>query len=198
MRSFFYSILIIPMCLAVLIQIYDRVALVVQIYLSISRPDLAKKEQARALKWAEDDLLLQSIEATIGLSTGSDSYADCNSFFTEQLANPSLTSSHLLVARGVARLLKGDVAAANSDLEEVMKGEGGEEALAASVVAAGLGTAKKGEADELYECVSFVRDWTLGDANTLWQTTQHEVSVKPSRRGSEGEGSAFRRAGDEI
>lgn len=130
----------------------DSVSLVVQIYLSISRADLAKKEQTRALKWAEDDLLLQSIEATIGLATGSDGYQDCHAFFTEQLANPSLDAPHILVSRGVARLLRGDVSAAKSDLEEVMKSrKGGEEALGASVVAAGLGTVKKGEADELYE-----------------------------------------------
>lgn len=102
------------------------------------------------MKWAEDDLLLQSIEAMIGLATGADSYADANAFYTEQLANPSLTSSHMLVARGVARLLRGEVGAAKSDLEEVLKSGGDEEALCASVIAAGLGTVKKGEAEELY------------------------------------------------
>jgi hypothetical protein len=44
------------------------VALIVQIYLSINRVDLAKKEFDRARKWAEDDLLLQQIEASIGPS----------------------------------------------------------------------------------------------------------------------------------
>ncbi|EJD07235.1 uncharacterized protein FOMMEDRAFT_73853 [Fomitiporia mediterranea MF3/22] len=132
----------------------EAVSLVVQIYLSISRADLAKKEHARALNWAEDDLLLQSIEAAIGLATGSDAYADSNSFYTEQLGNPSLASTHLLASRGVARLLRGEVGPARSDLEEVLKGdeggEGEEEALCASVVAAGLGASKKGEADELF------------------------------------------------
>ena len=47
--------------------------------------------------------------------------------------------------------MKGNVAAAKSDLEELMKSEGGEEATAENVVAAGLGTVKKGEADELCE-----------------------------------------------
>lgn len=130
------------------------VSLVVQIYLSISRADLAKKELARALSWAEDDLLLQSIEATLGLVTGTDAYKDSNAFFTEQLGNPSLASTHLLAARGIARLLRGEVSAAHSDLEEVLNGEKGgegeEEALCASVVAAGLGAGKKGEADELF------------------------------------------------
>ena len=41
------------------------VAVIVQVYLSIHRPDLAKKELERAKRWAEDDLLLQHIEASI-------------------------------------------------------------------------------------------------------------------------------------
>ena len=126
------------------------VALVVQIFLSISRADLAKKEYTRALKWAEDDLLLQSIEATIGLVTGSDAYHDAAAFYTEQLGNPSLASPHLLVSRGISRLLRGEVSAARSDLEEVLNGQGDhEEALAAAVVSAGLGTTKKDEAETL-------------------------------------------------
>ncbi len=59
-----------------------------QIYLSIHRPDLAKKEFERSKRWAEDDLLLQLIESTISLVTGKDSYSDPLSFYTEQLGNP--------------------------------------------------------------------------------------------------------------
>ncbi len=44
------------------------IALIAHIYLSISRPDLAKKEYEAARKWADDSLLIQIIEATIGLS----------------------------------------------------------------------------------------------------------------------------------
>ena len=39
----------------------------VQIYLSIHRPDLARKEAERAKGFADDDLLLQLIEASIDL-----------------------------------------------------------------------------------------------------------------------------------
>ena len=44
------------------------VALIVQVYLSINRPDLAKKEYDAAKKWADDSLLIQLIEASIGLA----------------------------------------------------------------------------------------------------------------------------------
>ena len=116
---------------------------------------MARKEFERAKHWAEDDLLLQLIESTIGLVTGKDSYSDSQSFYTEQLANPSLSSPHLLTARGVTRLLRGEVQEAKSDLEEAVLQQGGHddaETLAASVVAAGLGP-KKGDADELWRCV---------------------------------------------
>lgn len=114
------------------------VSLVVQIYLSIARPDLAKKEQTRSLAWAEDDLL-QSIEATPSLSTGSDVHADSPSFYMKQLGNPSLASARLLASRGIARLLRGEVSSARSDLEGVLillkdgKGSGGEERMKHSV-----------------------------------------------------------------
>jgi len=129
----------------------EAVALIVQIYLSINRPDLAKKQFDRSKRWAEDDLLLQLIESTIGLATGKDSYANATSFYTEQLGNPSLTSPHLLTARGVARVLRGEIQEAKSDLEESLEQQKGDaEAEAAYVVAAGLGALKKSEAEALW------------------------------------------------
>ena len=138
---------------------HSSVHLTAQLYLSISRPDLARQVVQRASSWCDDDLALQAVEATLSLSTGADAYSDASGFYTEQLGNPALTSSHLLVARGLARLLKGEVSEARSDLEEVLKGGSGqednEEALAVSVAAAGLpgGSTKKDEADELFRCV---------------------------------------------
>ncbi|KAI0819153.1 coatomer complex protein [Trametes gibbosa] len=131
----------------------EAIAYTAQIYLSINRPDLARKELARAARWAEDDLLLQLAEASVGLATGRDAYADAAAFLTEQLANPSLSSPRLLTARGVARLLRGEVVGARSDLEEAQSVAGGQpdaETLAAQVVATGLGGAKGAEADQLY------------------------------------------------
>lgn len=135
----------------------EAVALTVQIYLSINRSDLARKELDRSRRWAEDDLLLQLIESSIGLVTGKDGYADSNSFYTEQLGNPSLFSTHLLTARGVTRLLKGEIPAAKSDFEEAVSQQGGTadpETLAAMTVAAGLGSSKPAEADQLWSQLS--------------------------------------------
>lgn len=120
------------------------VALIVQIYLSINRVDLAKKEFDRARKWAEDDLLLQQIEASIGLLTGKDSYSNPHSYYVEQLHNPSLSSAHLLLSRGVTHLLRGEIPEAQSDFAGAQKEQSGVEAdaLAGSIAASELGGAK--------------------------------------------------------
>jgi len=129
----------------------EAVALIVQIYLSINRVDLAKKQFERSKRWAEDDLLLQLIESTIGLVTGKDNYSNTSSFYTEQLGNPSLSSPHLLTARGVTRIMRGEIQEAKSDLEESLEQQKGDvETEAAYAVAAGLGALKKKEADELW------------------------------------------------
>jgi coatomer subunit epsilon len=97
--------------------------------------------------------LLQLIESNIGLVTGKDGYSNTESFYTEQLGNPSLTSPHLLTSRGVTRILRNEIGEAQSDLEEALQQNPGDgEALAALVVAAGL-SGKKGEADEPWACV---------------------------------------------
>ncbi|KAH8103983.1 coatomer epsilon subunit-domain-containing protein [Cristinia sonorae] len=131
----------------------EAVAVTVQIYLSINRPDLARKEFERSKRWAEDDILLQLIESSISLVTGKDGYNDPNSFYTEQLANPSLTSPHLLTARGITRLLKGEISGAKSDFEEAVSQQGGKvdaETLAAMTVAAGLGSGKQVDVEQYW------------------------------------------------
>ncbi|KAF8809485.1 coatomer complex protein [Phlegmacium glaucopus] len=129
----------------------EAVALIVQIYLSINRVDLAKKQFDRSKRWAEDDLLLQLIESTIGLVTGKDNYSNTSSFYSEQLGNPSLSSPHLLTARGVTRIMRGEIQEAKSDLEESLGQQKGDaETEAAYAVAAGLGASKRTEADELW------------------------------------------------
>ncbi|KAF9075296.1 coatomer epsilon subunit-domain-containing protein [Rhodocollybia butyracea] len=130
----------------------EAVSVIVQIYLSINRPDLAKKEFERSKRWAEDDLLLQLIESLIGLVTGKDEYHNPYTFYTEQLGNPSLSSTHVLTARGVTRILRNEFHKEDS------------EALAASAVASGLSSTKKGETE----------------ANELWIRMTAEYPKHPS------------------
>jgi len=144
----------------------EATALIAHLYLSIARPDLAKKEFDRAHKssWATDDLLLQHIEASIGLVTGKDSYSNPYSFYNEQLQNPSLSSANgqLLTARGMTSLLKGEYQSAASDFEEAVKLTGKVEALVGSMVAASFSTKK-----------------SKTDANALWERIQKEYPEYP-------------------
>ncbi|KAH7890810.1 coatomer epsilon subunit-domain-containing protein [Phlebopus sp. FC_14] len=140
-------------------------AVLSQIYLSLSRPTLAQKVLSSALRVNPDALVLQVAEAAISLVTGaqgtSEPYASAVSFYTEQLANPSVSSAALLVGRGVVRILRGELAAARSDLEEaeaILTRTKSEQAmgevLAAMTVAIGLGAGKRGEVDEVWSRLS--------------------------------------------
>ncbi|KAF9240683.1 coatomer epsilon subunit-domain-containing protein [Melanogaster broomeanus] len=140
-------------------------AVLSQIYLSLSRPTTAQKTLTSALRVNPDALVLQLAEAAISLATGaqgtSEPYSAAISFYTEQLANPSVSSAALLVGRGVVRILRGELAAARSDLEEaesiLSRGQtdrGMDEVLAAMTVAAGLGAGKRGEAEQLWSRLS--------------------------------------------
>lgn len=87
----------------------------------MNRLDLAQKEFEKAKSWAEDDMLLQLIEATVGLASGTGNYSNPHSFYNEQAQNPSLTSSHLVTARGLTHLLRGELPEAQADFLEALK-----------------------------------------------------------------------------
>ncbi|KAG6334670.1 hypothetical protein ID866_4419 [Astraeus odoratus] len=137
-------------------------AVLSQVYLSLSRPSVAQKIVSSALRTNPDSLVLQYAEAVLSLVTAAqglsgEPYSTAISFYTEQVANPSLSSAALLVGRGVARVLRGELPAARSDLEEAehvltraQSKPGMGEVLAAMTAAAGLGAGKRGEADELW------------------------------------------------
>ncbi|KAN0088430.1 Coatomer epsilon subunit domain containing protein [Tylopilus felleus] len=141
-------------------------AVLVHIYLSLSRPNTARRILSTALQANPDALVLQLSEAAISLATGAqgtsgEPYASAISFYTEQLANPSVSSAALLVGRGVVRILRNELAAARSDLEEAesillraQSTSGVDEVLAGMTVATGLGAGKRGEAEELWSRLS--------------------------------------------
>ncbi|KAG8821190.1 hypothetical protein FRC19_008190 [Serendipita sp. 401] len=126
----------------------EGIALMVQLYLSMNRIDLAQKEFEKAKSWAEDDMLLQLIEATLNLASGANSYSNTHSFYSEQAHNPSLASSHLLAANGLTHLLRGELPEAHSSFVEALKLNGKEStALAGKAISEWLsGDATKAEA----------------------------------------------------
>ena len=90
----------------------------------LARPDFILYQQAspskergrKAKKQAKDDFRLQPNESIINLVTRKGAHLDSNSFYTERLANPSLSSTKPLAARCVTRLSRGEFSEAKSDL----------------------------------------------------------------------------------
>lgn len=94
-------------------------------------------------------MLLQLIEASIDLVKGTNDYSNPYSFYTEQSHNPSLTSARLVAARGITRLLRGELKEASADLSEALKLDPNEvDALAANVALTWI--AGRAEAEEVY------------------------------------------------
>jgi len=131
----------------------ECVALIVHIYLMINRADLARREYLAATKYADDALLIQMVEASIGLLTGANTYSAPYALFTEQASHPtSSTNPHLLAGRGVAQLLRGNHAEAIADFEQVLKDSASPDdtadTLANAVVAHSVSGGKPNAGDE--------------------------------------------------
>ncbi|KDQ20326.1 hypothetical protein BOTBODRAFT_27750 [Botryobasidium botryosum FD-172 SS1] len=124
-------------------------ALTVQIYLSINRPDLAKKEYEAAKRHADDSLLIQLIEAAIGAVAGGPQLRTAYHIYAEQAAAPgSSTNAAINAAKGVAQLLRGNVAEAQGDFSEALRVDPrNAEALVGAGVAADL-SGRRGEGDK--------------------------------------------------
>ncbi|GAB1522631.1 hypothetical protein RhiTH_005753 [Rhizoctonia solani] len=94
-------------------------ALTVQAYLSINQIHLAKKEYELAKKHADDTLLIQLVEAALGLATGGTGVTQASYIYTEQsLLLSSSSNPSIIAAKGIAHLLKGQLPEAEADFAE--------------------------------------------------------------------------------
>jgi len=118
----------------------ECVGLIVHIYLSISRADLAKKEYEAAKKWADDSLLIQIIEATIGLAVGSKTLQTAQYIYAEQASAPgSSDNAAIITAKAVSQIMLGQYSEAEATLNEALVVDPKyDEALAAQVTLAEL------------------------------------------------------------
>ncbi|KAF8308786.1 coatomer epsilon subunit-domain-containing protein [Cantharellus anzutake] len=129
--------------------------LTIQIYLSMNRIDLARKEYLYAKSHDADSLLLQIIEASIGLASGGTPPLTLNAayhIYDEQAAAPgSSSNANILAAKGIAYLLRGHYAEAGSMFNESLLIDAkNSDALAGLAVTKGLSTKQK-DADESFE-----------------------------------------------
>ncbi|SPO21516.1 related to coatomer epsilon subunit [Ustilago trichophora] len=103
----------------------ECVALGVHILLSIHRLDLAEKEYLAARTWADDSLLIQLVEAWIGLTKGGRSTQQAFYVYDELAQNPSAAGTvnavPSLIGKATALAANGDWAGANKQLDEALK-----------------------------------------------------------------------------
>lgn len=103
----------------------ECVALGVHILLSIHRLDLAEKEYLAARTWADDSLLIQLIEAWIGLAKGGRATQQAYYVYDELAQNPSAVGTKnavpSLVGKATALAANGDWEGARKQLEEAAR-----------------------------------------------------------------------------
>lgn len=135
----------------------ECVYLIVQIYLSISRLDLAKKEYTLAKAAnpsASDSVLFALTEAAIGIVTGGAPLVSAYHIYDEQVSAPgSSQNANIIASKGVAELLRGHVSEAQASFEEALGVDPvNPDALVGRAVAKQL-TAKQADADEAYSAL---------------------------------------------
>jgi len=131
--------------------------LIVQIYLSISRVELAKKEFALAkenIPSASDSLLFALTEAAIGLTTGGATLISAYHIYDEQVSAPgSSQNANIIASKGVVELLRGHVTEALGSFDEALSVD---PLCADALVGRAVGkqlSAKQAEADEAFDAL---------------------------------------------
>ncbi|KAI9320812.1 coatomer epsilon subunit-domain-containing protein [Dichotomocladium elegans] len=114
-------------------------ALATQIYLQMDRLDLARKEVSQAKAWAEDALLLQMMEAWVGLRVGGEKYQEAFYIFEEFGTSSAESSIKVLNGQAAANLALGRYPEAESILMEASnKNSDDPETLVNMIVCANL------------------------------------------------------------
>ena len=100
----------------------ECIALGVHILLAIHRVDLAEKEYLAARQWGDDALLVQFMEAWIGLVRGGRSTQQAYYVYDEMSQNSNIVNTAnmvpLLVGKAVAQAAQGEANAASATLSE--------------------------------------------------------------------------------
>ncbi|EGF77598.1 hypothetical protein BATDEDRAFT_37380 [Batrachochytrium dendrobatidis JAM81] len=82
----------------------ECIALAVQVYLKMDRPDLAKKELDLFKSWADDATLAQLIESWVNIAVGGpEKYQEAYYIF-EEMANTGTSTCRLLTSKAVAMI----------------------------------------------------------------------------------------------
>ncbi|KAL7420779.1 hypothetical protein Q5752_004731 [Cryptotrichosporon argae] len=125
----------------------ECLALLVQLLLSLDRRDLAQATYNTAKRIGNDSLLVQAIEAWIGLKTGARPLHQSYYFYEELYQLPAGRTLPVLASHAAAHLLLGHVDEAKADIADAAGREGG--ATDADVLAVGTSAGLEGYAEKL-------------------------------------------------
>ncbi|WVQ83097.1 hypothetical protein IAT38_005235 [Cryptococcus sp. DSM 104549] len=102
----------------------ECIAVLVQLLLKLDRRDLAQSTYTTAKRIGNDSMIIQAIEAWIGLKTGSRPLHQSYYFYEELYQLPAGRTTPVLASHAAAHLLLGHVDEAKADILEATQGEG--------------------------------------------------------------------------
>ncbi|UZJ51653.1 hypothetical protein CBS101457_000973 [Exobasidium rhododendri] len=139
----------------------ECIALGVHILLSINRPDLAQREYAAARKWADDSLLIQLVEAHLGIYNGGRAAQQAYYVYDELAQNPTQagkpSSVASLTGKAVARIVSGEYAEASTILTEALELDASSADTQANKVPIAYASTKTGQSEALQATLSQLR-----------------------------------------
>lgn len=113
--------------------------LLVQLLLSIDRRDLAQSTYQTAKKWGEDSLMIQMMEAWIGMKTGGRALHQSYYLYEELYQMPAGRTANVLAPHAASHYLLGHVDEAKADVLEALKREEAKKDPQVLAVAVALG-----------------------------------------------------------
>lgn len=120
----------------------ESVALTVQIFLKLNRPNLAQQQVKQLKSWADDDTLAQLIEAWVNLYTGGpDKYQEAAYAF-EELGSSKGSSAHVLSSQAVCKMQAGNFVEAETILLEAMNKNNSDPTTIINLIACATATGK--------------------------------------------------------
>ncbi|GHJ88459.1 hypothetical protein NliqN6_4861 [Naganishia liquefaciens] len=102
-------------------------ALLIQLLLSLDRRDIAQTTYQSAKQWGEDSLLIQIMEAWIGMKTGGRPLNQSYYLYEELYQQPSGRTPAILASHAAAHLLLGHIDEAKADILEAQQRQDGKE-----------------------------------------------------------------------
>ncbi|TPX68510.1 hypothetical protein SpCBS45565_g02987 [Spizellomyces sp. 'palustris'] len=123
----------------------ECVALAIQTYLKMDRPELARKEIEKLKTWADDATLAQLAEAWVNCYIGGDEKILESQYIFEELASSKLSTGRLVVGQAICKMQAGNFAEAERLLLEALSRYASDPDVIANLIVCATATGKSAE-----------------------------------------------------